>query len=88
MSSVLEALVKGMIEEKAEEAQATPEVQVAALREFFAARMTKHTFQPGQVLRHKTPDLATINDEKEPHMFLEYLEHQIRGMICCATSRT
>lgn len=79
MSSVLEALVKGIIENNEAEA-ATPEVQVADLREFFAAQTTAHKFTPGQIMRHKTPGTATIKWADRPHMFLEYLEDEIQAV--------
>lgn len=67
--------------EKVEKAEpVAPEQQVTDLREFFAAQTATHKFTPGQIMRHKTPDMATIKWANHPHMFLEYLEDPIHAV--------
>lgn len=58
----------------------TAEQQVIRLREVFALRMETHTFRPGQILKHKYPELAEVKGAGDPHIFIEYLETPIRAV--------
>ena len=49
------------------------------LREVFALRSEEYEFEPGDIIIHKYPSMASINSSHEPHVFLEYLPEPLNG---------
>lgn len=64
----------------------THEQHITRLTEFYAQVYTAEpeTFTPGQIIWHKNPELATFNDAREPHLFVEYLEKPVDGLSLCS----
>ena len=55
---------------------------VSRLREVFALRSEVETFAPGQVIRHKWPELANTKSAGKPVIFVEYIDPvNVRDMV-------
>ena len=70
----METLLREMRSDENDEAGSMTDVQIIGrLQSICSLRSEKHSFERGQILRHKFPKLANCHTGKAPAIFIRYL---------------